>query len=316
MHISRSILYIVFGGRMSNELVDVFNEKKTVVDDLLFTDSRICGLAQILWRFDKDKVDKVVDFKNKTYSFSECVSKNSDTSLLVFKKDLDKYKEQNKYSLLILFYILNQTPVLSKYGKFTFDITRKDVIDKFKISSHNFTEKNYIDGLYRLLHLKVTYDYIKDGKNMRRIGSLVSSIDYDKEDYNGVVTVSLDRWCLDMFDSIPYKNNNFLKGSINYSEFISSKKERVECMSLPQKIAELYRINKNKCRTIERWYRNADYFTELLSRETRIQRRDIESAIKKVNSAIEPLGIRIYFDCDSIKSKFEKGNFVIREIKK
>lgn len=298
---------------MSDKLI-VFNDENTK-DEFLFTDSRICGLAQLLWFFDKHNSNVVKTYKGKTYNYNECVLKNNDISLLVFNEDMKKYKEQNKYSLLILLYILNKTPTLYKYGKYSFDICRKDIIDKFRITSHNFTEENYIDGLMRLLHINVTYDYQKGDKNMRKIGHLISNIDYDKEDYNGTITVSLDEWCIHMFENMTYRGNKFLKGYIDYSSFISSKTDRVDCMNLPQKIIELYRANQNKKRNGQIRYANIDYFLDLFDHYSKIQRRDIENTVKRINRAIEPSGIYISFDCDATPSKFKKGSFSIKKIK-
>ena len=279
--------------------------------DYIFTDSRICSVAQLLWNFDDYKAEGI----NKGMQYYEFRLSNTDLSLVLFKKDIENYSEQDKYSLLMLLYIINKIPKLFQDKQLSFNITKKEILSKFNLNTRNISVEDYIGGLYKLKFLNITYDYVaKDGTKMRKISSIINSIDYSKEHPDKYCTIELSKWVFDLLVNIEYLNSKFYEGSINYTPFIQGKNPKTECMNLPQKFVELYRINCNKREKVV--YKNIDYFQEIFNTDKVLRRKFIERIIKNINISLATSNLKLEFNCDFTPNKFKDGSFIITSILK
>lgn len=285
-------------------MADNFN-----LDKHTFTDSRICSMAQLLWNFDKHNKFIVDTLNNKEYY--EIRADNTDITMLLFKEDVEKYLVQDKYSFLMFLYIIQTSPEMFEKGDKSIIVDKDDIVQKFNIDVNKFSPKRCFEALNKLMSLRVTYDYKdKKGNDRRRISYLVQSIDYDKKSPMKGCKITISNWLQDMFSNVKYLRNKFYEGTIDYTPFIKATDDKPECMNLPQKFVELYRINENKKR-ITLKYDNSKYFTELLNTTKVLKRQLIERTVDNINTSLKKANLKLIFDCDFTPKKFEKGHFRI-----
>lgn len=284
-------------------------EKKFELEEYVFTDSRICSIAQLLWNFDNYK-EFVNDTMNKK-EYYEFRADNTDVTMLLFKKDFENYVVQDKYSFLMFLYLLQNSPKAFSRGSNTIIIEKKDFIKQFNINIANFSMEKCFAALNKLMSLRITYAY-KDEENRerRRISHLIDVIDYDVKDLSKGCKVVMSYWLKDMFSSSKYLKNKFYKGSIDYTPFIKGSDAKPECMNLPQKLVELYRTNMNKHR-VQLIYDNRTYFADILNTTKTLRKRVIEHAVDNINTALKMSNLEIVFDCEFTPKKFERGHFQI-----
>lgn len=287
---------------------------KFPIQKYIFTDSRICSIAQLLWNYDTNK--KFVVDTTRNVEYYETFLENTDITMLVLNEEYNRYNEQDKYSFLIFLYILHKSPILFQNYKecpkdISLNITKKDLMETFNLTLKNFSARDYIESLHKLLSLRITYDYTdKDGRTLKRISNLINSIDYDKERPEKYCKITLSRWVRELFSNIEYINNKFYEGELDYTPFIKGSNKKTECMNLPQKFVELYRANENK-KGKRKVYDNEKYFVELFNTDKILRKRVIENVISNINTALLKSNLKIVFDCEFTPAKFKRGHFSI-----
>lgn len=233
--------------------------------------------------------------------------------MILLKSNLAEYERQDKYSQLMLLYILNVLPELYANKKDCFTFSKEDICDKFKISKRTLDDEKCIEGLKKIMCLRITFDYKLPDNSMRTyFSSIISSIDYDTKNPGKKCTVTLAKWIPEIFSQTMYIENRFHKGYVDYSPFIKGKNNKTECMNLPQKFIELYRINCNKKNDVV--YKVSDYFQEVLSTDKVLRRKFITGVINNINASLIGANIKLEFDCEFTPKKFKSGHFKIVQI--
>lgn len=291
------------------ELINMGIEKNFELEQYVFTDSRVCSIAQLLWNFDNYKKFVNDTLNNKEYY--EIRTDNTDVTMLLFKKDFENYVVQDKYSFLMFLYLLQNSPKVFSKGTNTIIIEKENLIKQFNIDMTKFSVKKCFIALNQLMSLRITYNYKDEkGRERRRISHLIDSIDYDVKDLSKGCRVVMSYWLKEMFSNVEYLTNKFYKGSIDYTPFIKGSDAKPECMNLPQKLVELYRTNMNKHRA-QLNYENRVYFSEILNTNKILRKRVIENAVNNINTALKKSNLQVVFDCEFTPKKFEKGHFQI-----
>ena len=285
--------------------VDSFDNKQYI-----FTNSRINTIGQLLWKFDENKVYKTHNDRSGFHEYYEFRLDNSDLSMVLLKEDLDVYVEQDKYSFLILSFIIQNSPQIFRSNNKSLLINEKLIKKEFNVDLKKITKQEFIESVKKLLNIRITFQFLND-KNERMTGitTLIQDVIYNEDIEDKECIVDLSKWISILFKDVKFIRSNFHPGTIDYNPFIKGGNKKSECMNLPQKFVELYRANENKEGI--KTYQNNKYFEEIFNTKKVLRRKFIEGVINNINDALSKAGLRLVFDCDYTPKKFKEGNFQI-----
>lgn len=235
-----------------------------------------------------------------------------DMSTVQFNLD---YIKKDKYSYVGMVFIMNNAMKLSTDNDGRIRFTKSDIENFINVSIRDDEFSKYKYGIEGLLYMALGYKTHDGG--MKK-SSFIASVEVNyKDSPDGIYTVTIGEWHKDLVLPLEYKNNKFIKGTVDYSGYISNKAKRTESISIPQKIVNLYRVNQNKEMFKNREYKVIDYLFPMWEHRKRLQKRDIIREIEKLNNALINFNIILEFNIDMDKmtpSKFKKSKFKIVEI--
>lgn len=267
------------------------------------TNFKLTELLQILNKvtFEDMTKDKsaYLEMENEKYEIGIAYSKaniaNSEMiTAIPFENKLERQKvisdfiTTSKYHYLCMKYILNHALRDADH----FEMTIDDLCRFCQIDMSRPIKKTYIESINHLMSVYIMYSYsTSDGRKMTGYSPFITA--FEKEKYRDFYIVKFGEWKQHVADSIQHKENMFIEGTVDYSEYMSKSDISPTTIGLPQKIINLYRANQNKNRDLE--YRTCDYLSEILTSVKNPRSRVILQEIGKLNNSISSIGIELIF---------------------
>lgn len=236
---------------------------------------------------------------------------NKDNSLIKIK---DEYNISDinigKYEYVALKFIINKSiSVENRLITFTPEECFNFLGVKMDTNISKKTDR-FIEGLDNLRKIIFAYKFEEKGKTKIISDSCIGRYELTKDTRSGKfekITIELGEW----INYFKITKNNFLKGSVDYSGYISQRTSRDENITLPQRITNLYRINKNKNQ--DRKYNTDKYCSAIWETRSRLRKEIMCKEIEKLNNSLKEIGIYVEFsNCNSVKH-FKSSTFKICE---
>jgi hypothetical protein len=236
---------------------------------------------------------------------------NKDNSLI---KANDGYNFSNivvgKYEYVALKFIINKSiNIKNKLISFTPEECFNFLGVKIDANISKKTDR-FIVALDNLRKIIFAYRF-KDKTKERIISdSCISRYEITKD----IKTGKVENIVLELGEWINYfkiTKNNFLKGSVDYSGYITQRTARDENITLPQRITNLYRINKNKNQ--DRKYSTEKYCSAIWETRARLRKEIMLKEIQKLNNSLKEIGIYVEFSNSNSVKYFKASTFKICE---